>query len=345
MHPHIDPLPNTHSPDTRRQAGGGVLEFAIGAVPVLLMGFGLLETIHWFSTRTVLQQALMEAARAGSTEHTDPYAMEKAFTQALTPLFPATARATSLQRQQQAHQEIRDTLGRPAWVITQQSPDSTMFAQHHDRALQRQQGYPERVINNEYVAEQMAKTHSALPEPGSSIREATTLRLQLHYAVQPMVTGISQMMKLFGERNGNYTAHALSHGYLPMDLSLTVTMQSHPVQWPLPLNGHIQRQGETTAFNTAAQSTAQSSCTGLWCYKADKSILQAHEYTNGIPRPPAKPIESVSSAPSHTTMPHNDAAGDMVIHNTEMNTPTTPHTGTHTLPTDDAACGVIVCCF
>src|SRR5690606_35608988 len=79
------------------QQGAGIAEFVIVAIPVLFVTLGTIEIARWFLVRQAVGMALIEAARAGATEHAHPDAITAAFEQALLPLFPANSRGDAAQ--------------------------------------------------------------------------------------------------------------------------------------------------------------------------------------------------------------------------------------------------------
>ena len=330
----------------QHQRGNSALEFLAGAVPVLLLGFGAVETIHWYSVRGVLDHALLQTARAASTLHANPETITQVFTQSLRPLHPAdrhTHRPSLLTR---TVSQIEEKTGRAAWEIRIASPDANAFAVHADTALGRSQpnGYP--VINNHYQYEQHTRSQALHNTTGTdqSIYQANTLTLELTYLKQPLLRGVSQLLKIFGQRNGNYSQHALSHGYWPIKARISVIMQTHPVLWPLPDTGYIQRAGEAPKGNKNKQGMQDSLCTGLWCTRGQPQAS---------PPLPPKPAEY----PGHGEGAYWPEWGSHA--NYPQSNPVTPTPGTtpdgHSLPAGhlappgtpagDPACGVTLCCF
>lgn len=71
----------------QRQVGAALIEFSLIAIPLLLVGLLIMEAAQWQMVRQIAYVALLDAARAGSTQHRRPDAIEQAFTQAFLPRF------------------------------------------------------------------------------------------------------------------------------------------------------------------------------------------------------------------------------------------------------------------
>ncbi len=317
-------------PCRRRQRGTGMIEFSVVAVPVLLLGLGSIETAHWLLTRQVVSLALLEAARAGISNHARPQTIVQAFEKALLPLFPASASRSARQNLDLAFQKRRhDTAGAP-WQMVVVSPTMAAFNDFADLQLGRasHDGLP--TINNHYLFEQDQRrraqgwANGLGPESRSSIYQANTLTLRLNYLHEPVVPGMKGLMRLLGRSGGSYAQHAMAHGYLPLSREISLMMQSHPVRWP-SLAGNNVIQPEAPALTTPA---AILPCTGLWCMAP-----QPASTTPGLPNVPWRPPASGE----HSGAPHTPAQPDASAPD--------PASGDGLAVTPDHPdCGLTLCC-
>jgi len=259
------------------QAGASLIEFSIVAIPLLLAGLGSVEIAQWHYVRQVVSLALAQAARAGSTAHASPQAMETAFERALSPLFPAAAASTMARMRGEFARRERQTAA-PAWRIQVISPSAGAYRDFADGQLEiaRQTGHA--AINNDYQAEQDGRRRrqgwagGLGPQSGESIFQANTLVLRATYPHEPIVPGMKALLKILArETTDSYAGQVMSRaGYLPITQELALTMQSHPVNWPLPASGKIVRS--TTRSTVPAAQAAAQSCHGLWCPPGPPSI-------------------------------------------------------------------------
>src|SRR5690606_33417824 len=136
------------------QAGSGMIEFSIIAVPILLLGLGSIEIAHWLLTRQVVSLALLEAGRAGIRTHARPEHIAATFEQALLPLFPATNGRSARQNQQLAFEQRKRDTAATAWQITLLSPSLAAFNDFSDPQLNQPVYAGQPAINNNYQFEQ-----------------------------------------------------------------------------------------------------------------------------------------------------------------------------------------------
>src|SRR3546814_16370410 len=86
------PAAQPRRPPPLRQSGSGAIEFAIIAVPMLLLGFGGTELAQWFYVKQAVSLALLDAARAGITQNARPQAIRQAFATELRQIGSASGR-------------------------------------------------------------------------------------------------------------------------------------------------------------------------------------------------------------------------------------------------------------
>lgn len=251
------------------QAGTSLIEFSVVAVPLLLLGMGSIEISQWFFTKQAISLALLEAGRAAIVKNAHPHSIESAFELAMQPLFTGNTKLTSTDRLRAALlQRQLKTAGAPPWQIEVLSPTSTDFADFHQAQLQVQGATGLAVINNHYLAEQDQRLRQLGwqagqgPQSGHSIFQANTLVLRLSWLHQPVVPGVSGLMRMLGNAEGSYSQRAMAlGGYLPIKQELALVMQSHPVNWPASISGKVV--GPLSA--TVSGSATSYSCTGMWC--------------------------------------------------------------------------------
>jgi hypothetical protein len=329
-----DPIPQRRQPCHRRHAGSGTIEFAIVAVPVLLLGFGCIELARWHFVKQGISLALLEAARAGITQNARPKAMKAAFNTALEPLYPPTSGHTSAQRVHTRHARLR-AAGMAPWQIEILTPTPEAFTDFADKTLAIARRTGRMAINNNYQQEQDAARRGkgwpqgAGPASGQTIYQANTLTLRLHYPHKPLTPGVSALLRLLGSGASGYNARALSQGYLPLSQELSLTMQSHPVDWPPLADGTVVRRQRNAATPGA---TGQGKCRGLWC----TGPLSMFDGKSG----------GSDGAPGKSAW----LPGDTVVDTPASIAGGTPETATPWPPgpdvaMDDPACGVTLCCL
>lgn len=354
-------LPATAGPRCR-EAGASIVEFPLVAVPLLLVGLGSIEVAHWLLVRQALSLALMQAARAGATDHGRPATMEAAFEHALLPLFPGGAQRSAPQARAAAFAQRVHVTGSAPWQIEILSPTAPAFDDFADRAIPKadlpggmQAAQP--TINNNYQLEQHRR-HAAAGwadgrgrKSGQSIFEANTLVLRLRYLHEPALPGIKGLVRLLGNEYGTYGRRAMAlGGYLPITREIALAMDSHPVLWPMPANGKFimpQTQQAVTATGAAL-------CQGWWCPKpAGQATMSEWRWFGGpAPDHPAPINPSYDTSPAHGSF--SDGVGDGKGPGGSADTPSTgiPPTAGDTstmndglaVAPDDPACGVALCC-
>lgn len=281
--------------------GAASLEFIAIAIPLFLLGLGGVEFAHWYSTRHMLNHALMLAARQASLKHAHPDSIEQSFEEALNPLFAQTPNPT-LYRQKYLLQ-TQTNLQTAAWRIRVLSPKSSHFIDFHRDDLEIAQQTGLASIDNNYQKEQDARLGiGAISQ--ETIFNANTLSLSLSFPYQPIVPGMGLLFQQISEFfSDDYNKNIASHGYLPIQAQLSVMMQSHPVQWQTPSHGKIIYDSPTRSI---ASHQAMQPCAGIWCLK--KTTDLAHHHENSEPSFPSSPHHPTTTIPNPSHSPKPDSS-------------------------------------
>jgi hypothetical protein len=317
------------------QRGQGALEFSLAAVPILLMALGGIEAVHWFAVRQAVSQALMQAARAGITEHARPEAIAKAFDKSLLLLFPPSGPASASVMQERQYAIHRRLLG-ASWHMQILSPAASHFRLYSNPslAISRQTGLP--AIRNSYQLEQH-QSRTTKPASGSprqnastaepSIFQANTLELRVVYPHSPLLPGMRGLFQWLGNERGDVRQRTFAAGFLPVVQELSLPMHSDPVQWPLPAGSGFYPAAvngdDTFGLKTTKPGIA---CSGLWCGKNQGPPEAKPGAVSGLP------VTNTPWMPAGTSSP---------------NEPTdTPKAGSPLeVPQNAPECGVTVCCL
>jgi len=225
--------------------GAATAEFALAAVPLLLVGLAVAETGHWFMTRQLVRLALHEAARAGATQHAHPDAIRAAFEHALTPLYvPAEAYDTPLARMRASHERLWRATGQTPWRIDVAGPPASAYQDFGVSSAGKYGGRP--AIVNDYLAEQHSRaqarwSHGIGPQSGLNIHQANVLHLQLRYLTRPLTPIIGSVLKAVAWGAPSHAKPAWAAGLLSMTLDSKMTMQSDPVAWDLSTTGFTSK--------------------------------------------------------------------------------------------------------
>jgi len=287
-----------------RSSGFSLIEFLLISVPILLLTLGGIELAHWFHVRQMVGLALVEAARAGATQHAQPAAIAQAFEQALRPLFAgATPQVTDARLAAALRTRSHAMDDGPPWQIRIVRPDARDFAQFAAPALAiaRRSGLP--AIRNDYQVEQQqlrtrARGDSMLADADTpanasvdahafrdaTVFQANTLVLRLSYPHPPLLPGVARLLAGLRVHTDAYARRALAAGLLPMVREVHLDMASHPVDWPsLPDGRVIKGLASATVPGVPGGSIPNGSlpadvpCVGLWCRP---------QAVQPLPRPP-----------------------------------------------------------
>lgn len=315
----------------RAQAGYSLIEFSAVAAPLLMVGLGSVEVAQWFFTKQAISLALLEAGRAGITQHAHPRAIEMAFEQALLPLYPASKELSSAQRLRQALNRRGQATKSPPWRIEVLNPHTATFLDFANPHLAIGAHHRLAAIDNNYQAEQHQRniergwSQGRGPASGLSVYEANTLVLRLTYLHEPALPGMKGLIRQLAPTSSGYGAQAMARaGYLPMQQEIRLTMQSHAVQWPAGTSSKVTGPAQATSNDMPAAV----SCTGIWCLQKGMSAQTAPP---GAPASGSAGIPDIGDSwlpPGSPHPPHN-----------------APPTGTTTPPADDPACGITLCCL
>ncbi|MDO5666426.1 MAG: pilus assembly protein [Alcaligenaceae bacterium] len=269
------------------QRGSAIIEFLVTAVPVLLLAMGATETARWYIQKQHIRYALLEAQRAASVSHARPEEIIESFEKALKPLFVPAGQYKSIEARRDAYLlAVAQQTGLTPWRITISSPTPEHFMdfKQSDLEISRISGFP--AINNNYQFEQHQEKSIGLHSQ-ESIYEANILSVNLIYPYKSLVPGVSGLIKLLsGSTGSKFKQGYYQAGYLPMELSSHIGMQSHPVQWPNHPDSKVQWHGQIAELDKALPGNSENpaslhECSGIWCPKS--SSQKASELTRGFP--------------------------------------------------------------
>lgn len=312
------------------QRGISLVEFSVAAVPILLAGLGSIEAAQWFFTRQAASLALLQAGRAGITNHAHPDAMVEAFEAALLPLYVSASGHNAADRLAAALERRTQRTGRAPWQIEILSPTAAAFLDHGDTSVSIPSPGSLAAINNDYQLEQHRRRQAEGwlggigPVSGTTVFEANTLVLRLRYLHEPVMPALRGLMRALGTENGSYGQHAMARGYLPMIQEIALTMHSHPASWPLPAHGKIVGPQAQTRYGSSA---VPADCTGLWCPSPTStgsfSPIGPPTGTANPAHPPQDPDPPFAGPPQAAEQPPESMAP----------------------APDDPSCGVTLCCI
>lgn len=305
-------------------------EFIIVALPFLFVGMGSIELAHWMYTRQAVSLALLDAGRAAITHHNHADSIVTAFETSLRPLYASAGHDTT-QRLEQALAQRQHRMGDAPWQIEALSPSATSFQDFADPDLDVAGTSGQAVINNNYQAEQDAR-YRALgwpegrgPVSGQTVFEANTAVLRLTWPHEPRLPLVVPLLRALGDAQGDYRQRALASGYLPIARQITLTMQSHPVQWSNSADGKVIYGSE---------AGGSQSCKGWLCgerlaLQPLKDVVQETVATQGLD---ADKPGGPSGAGDGASGSAEGRSGDDGMHPDLV------------VNADDPACGVILCC-
>ena len=233
-------------PLLRSLQGAALVEWLLGMASLLTLAAITVEFAHWQTSRHLASIALMEAARAGSTKHAHPLAMEKAFLHAMRARFPSPEGGDA--RMLRTFKSISQRTGMPAWEVQQLEPDAEAFRQgtlYKGREIARAHG--KRVLRHDMYERDGQARHlnpsrsRAAQRRSIHGRAATlarspvpvgplTLHLRLIYRQPALFPIIARLAAQLVSAHPS-TRKAWAAGLMVIVLEQKIEMQSDAVQW------------------------------------------------------------------------------------------------------------------
>ena len=224
----------------RRQAGIAMVEFVIVALPLLFLGFAILEACRWYITRQVVSYALFEAVRAGSVEAANREAIDRALERGLVPLLGDGATDLTAGRDEVRRRLARraETWGMAPLKLEILSPIRADFDDFADPALRAGTGKGHRAINNDYQQEragEMARRYrnGVGPQSGNTLFGANTLAVRISYLHEPVLPGLRAVIRGLSAGTDpidDYVGLAHRRGLVAIVRQIAMPMQSHAVE-------------------------------------------------------------------------------------------------------------------
>jgi RHS repeat-associated protein len=202
----------------RFSKGAAVSEFLVAVPAMLALGLGVVQSLHFYQAKTVLNYATFEAARKGATTHAQLKPMLDELGMRMAPVFGGDGSPEKLQQAiQQGRQETADkTITRLA-VLSPSAAAFNDFARHNPETGKLE-------IPNHHLRYREHKKLGA--ESGVNIQDANLLTIEATYGYKLAVPFIGPLLSTALSRldPGNRSFYA--QGRIPMRASATVRMQS-----------------------------------------------------------------------------------------------------------------------
>jgi outer membrane protein OmpA-like peptidoglycan-associated protein len=217
-----------------RQRGAAVVELAVVAPILTIMGLGTVQYSQLFFAKNQLDHAAMLAARAGSVGNAKLDAIKNAYTEGLVPMFGGGETAAKLADSLAAAKVSVEANA----AIEMLNPTKEAFQDFNDPALQTLldiQG--KRVISNRGLA---FKPNSVGPTSGETLQDANLIKLRITHGIKPVVPIISSIYKVYLKWQDTGTdplqTRLINDGLVPVVTHVTLQMQSDAIEPDSPVS-------------------------------------------------------------------------------------------------------------
>ncbi|MES2832731.1 MAG: DUF192 domain-containing protein [Pseudomonadota bacterium] len=248
-----------------RQKGSAMIEFAVVAPIITLLGLATLQYGLIFFAKNQYNHAAFMAARAGSVENANLDSITEAYTRALVPLYgggtSAAALAASYLKAKQA------VAGNTEIVML--NPTAESFADFNDPALQKKLGLVEqRVIPNGGLA--FKKVAIVQANSGQNVQDANLLKLRITHGYAPQVPLVGSLYRRYLQwldpGTSAFHTQSIKNGLIPMVSNVTMQMQSDAIEGATVSTPGPGNQGvATNAGNPPRTQNPPPACTSVSC--------------------------------------------------------------------------------
>lgn len=294
---------------SHRENGSGLAEFSLIALPLLFTGMGVVELAHWVYVRQAVGAALINSARAGSTQHAHPAAIAQGFEQGLLSLHPPKPGRTSSQQLAAAKQRFFAQNQTLPWHIQLTSPNTLVYNDFSNLSPSTTSGsstvagsnFPR--IRNSYQHEQhqqaLAKgwPRGLGPVSGKTVFQANTLSLRLNYHYRPLMPGFSW----------------LTGPYLTIRRETQVVMHSDPILWPDGTHAQVSRTAQQLNGIPARPITNSPSSLNPFPATPSTNPQTGQDPPVHTPDTPALPGNGNEATPQQPTTPIEPGASDACL--------------------------------
>jgi len=260
------PSPNAaRSCAVARQRGSAMIEFAIVAPIITLLGLATIQYGLIFFAKNQYNHAAFMAARAGSVGNANLDRITEAYIQALVPLYGGGANAA--QRATSYDDLNRATAGNIEIVML--NPTVESFTDFNDPALQQKLGLiDQRVIPNGGLAFKRAAIVQA--NSGQNAQDANVLKLRITHAYKPQVPLVGSLYRRYLQwldpGTSLFHTQRIQNGFIPIVSSVTMQMQSDAIEGTTVSNPGLGNAGTPTNSGTVpGTQNPPPACTTVSC--------------------------------------------------------------------------------
>jgi outer membrane protein OmpA-like peptidoglycan-associated protein/uncharacterized membrane protein (UPF0127 family) len=220
--------PAAATPRNGRQRGASMVEFAVVAPLITLIGLGLVQYALLFFAKNQMNQAAFMAARAGATGNAQISSVRTAYAVALAPMYGGGQTVAELATSLAAAQADVAAHTR----IELRNPTLESFDDWSDKVLQAKTGDgSKRVIPN---SNQAFKTAEVRGGSGQTIQEANLIKLRITQGYKPTVPVIGNIyqvyLKWLDPGTDAFHTQLIDEGRVPVVNDVTLQMQSDAIE-------------------------------------------------------------------------------------------------------------------
>lgn len=209
-----------------RQWGSTMVEFAVVAPLMALMGGAITQYAMIFNAKNVVNYAAFMAAREGSLEHSNMGSIKDAYVRALIPLYGGGTDVDSLkQSYARANADVINSL-----KIELVNPTKESFDDWADVNLSsRYNG--KRVLN---VSKISTASNQVGTTSGQDFRDANLIKLRITHGYKlnvPLISTVMQfMLRWYDDGSNSFTSDLYKDRRVPVVSHVTMAMQSDAVE-------------------------------------------------------------------------------------------------------------------
>lgn len=217
-----------HRPIPARQQGSAMLEFALAAPVITLLGLATLQYGLLFFAKNQLNHAAFMAARAGSMGNAQLNTVTDTYIKALIPLYGGGRTTDEIKAALKKASE--DVSGHTQIQLL--NPTKESFDDWSNSALQAKLGTKGRVIP--FASQQFKDAGDIRAHSGQNILDANILKIRITHGYLPKVPLMrsiyTMFMKWYDPHTDTFQSQLMNEGRIPVVTSITLHMQSDAIE-------------------------------------------------------------------------------------------------------------------